>query len=52
MNQNDYIIEALDIVSARNIPDEDLAYAINEQTRLMAGVDHDEFLESLTDIIN
>jgi hypothetical protein len=52
MNQLDYIIEALDIVSARNVPDEDLADAISEQTRLMAGVDHDEYLDTLIDIIN
>jgi hypothetical protein len=52
MNQNDYIIEALNIISARNIPDEDLADAINEQARLMAGVDLDEYLETLIDIIN
>jgi hypothetical protein len=52
MNQHDYIIEALDIISAWNIPDEDLADAINEQARLIAGVDHDEYLDTLTDIIN
>ena len=51
MNLQDYILDALEIVSAWDIPDEDLADAINEQASLMAGDDHDDFLESLIDII-
>ena len=38
MNQQDYILDALEIVSAWDIPDEDLADAISEQARLMAGI--------------
>ena len=52
MNIENYILDALELVSAWDIPDEDLADAVNEQARLMAGDDHDEFLESLIDIIN
>ena len=51
MNQQDFIMDALEIVSAWDIPDEDFADAINEQARLMAGDNHDEFQESLIDII-
>ena len=51
MNLQDHILDALEIVSAWDIPDEDLADAINEQASLMAGDDHDDFLESLIDII-
>ena len=51
MNQQDYILDALEIVDAWSLPDEDLADAISEQARLMAGDDHEEFLESLIDII-
>jgi len=52
MNQKDYIMDALEIVSAWDIPEEELADAINEQAKLMAGDDHDDFLGSLIDIIN
>jgi hypothetical protein len=52
MNRYDYIIEALDIISAWNISDENLADAINEQARLMACVDHDNYLDTLIDILN
>ena len=38
----DYIPEALDMVSAWDIPDEELADAVNDQARLMAGVTPDE----------
>ena len=33
----DYILDALDIVSGWDLPDEDLADAVNAQSRLMAG---------------
>ena len=52
MNYENYILDAIEIVGAWGIPEEDLAEAINEQARLMAGDDHDEFLVSLIDIIN
>ena len=38
----DYIPEALDMVSAWDIPDEQLADAINAQARLMSGITSDE----------
>ena len=45
MNLQDYIIEALDIVSAWDIPDQDFADAVNDQARLMAGVNPDDIQE-------
>ena len=41
----DYILDALELVSAWDIPDEDLADAVNAQARLMAGTRPDEFWE-------
>ena len=38
----DYIVEALELVSAWDIPEEDLADAVNAQARLMAGIHPDE----------
>ena len=52
MHYENYLPDAIELVSAWDIPDEDFAQAVNEQARLMAGVDHDDFLESLIDIIN
>ena len=52
MNFENQILDALMIVSAWDLPEEDLADAVNDQARLMAGDNHDEFLESLIDIIN
>ena len=49
MNLENYIIDALEIVSSWDLPEEDFAEAVNDQARLMAGDDHDEFL---IDIIN
>ena len=42
MHIEDYIPEAIDLVSAWDIPDEELACAINAQARLMAGIHPDE----------
>jgi hypothetical protein len=39
MQFEDYIPEALEMVSAWDIPDEQLADAVNAQARLMAGID-------------
>ena len=39
-----YILDALEIVSAWNLPDEDFAQAVNDQARLMAGVNPEEIL--------
>lgn len=53
MSQENYIMEALETVSARSIPDEDdFVHAVIDQARLLARVDPDDFLESLIDIIN
>ena len=41
----DYIVEALELVSAWDIPEEDIADAVNAQARLMAGIHPDEFWE-------
>ena len=43
----DHIPEALDMVSAWDIPDEQLADAINAQAKLMAGVHPDESWEDI-----
>ena len=42
---HDYILDALEMVSAWNLPDDELADAVNAQARLMAGIHPDEFLE-------
>ena len=46
MHYQDYILDALEIVSAWGLPDEDLADAINDQARLMAGASPDELMEA------
>ena len=45
MNYEDYILEALSVVAAWEVPEEDFAQAVNDQARLMAGMD----LESVCD---
>jgi hypothetical protein len=52
MNIENYILDAIEIVGAWDIPEKDFADAVNDQARLMAGDNHDEFLDSLIDIIN
>jgi hypothetical protein len=42
---HDHILDALETVSAWNLPEEDLADAVNAQARLMAGLNLDEFWE-------
>jgi hypothetical protein len=39
MNHENYINEALEIVSAWEVPEEDFAQVVNDQARLMAGMD-------------
>lgn len=39
MDQESYINEALEIVSAWEVPAEDFAQVVNDQARLMAGMD-------------
>jgi len=41
----DYIVEALELVSAWDIPDVDFADAVNAQARLMSGIQPDELWE-------
>ena len=38
----DYIPEALDMVSAWDVPDEDFAQTVNDKARLMAGIQPEE----------
>lgn len=38
MHYEDYINDALDIASAWEIPEEDFAQVVNDQARLMAGL--------------
>jgi hypothetical protein len=42
-----YILDALEIVSAWDLPEEDLADAVNAQARLMAGVNPEEIRETV-----
>ena len=46
---HNYIIDALDIVSAWDIPDEDFAQAISDQAKLMSGIPPDEPWENQPD---
>ena len=43
----DYIPEALDMVSAWDIPDEDFAQTVNDQAKLMSGITPDESWENI-----
>jgi len=38
MNIEDYISDALQLVSAWELPEEEIATAVNDQARLMAGL--------------
>ena len=49
MYYQDLIPEALEIVSAWDIPDEDFAQAVNDQARLMSGMPPEEILEAYID---
>lgn len=49
MQYEDYLTEAIDMVSAWDIPDEDFAQALNDQVRLMAGMNPEGFRESPAD---
>ena len=50
MNIENQILDALEIVSAWDIPDENFADAVNDQAMLMAGVNPDELWEHTSDI--
>ncbi len=49
MHYEDYIPDALEAVLAWNLDEEDLADAVNDQARLMAGIDPDNLWGTLTD---
>ena len=49
MDIENYILEAIEMVSAWGLPEEDLADAVNQQARLMAGVSIDDFREHHSD---
>ena len=38
----DYVTEAIEMVSAWDIPDEDFAQTVNDQARLMSGITPEE----------
>jgi hypothetical protein len=47
MHLEDYIADALEIVSARDIPDDDFIDTVNDRARLMARVHPDDFCEDI-----
>ncbi len=49
MNYQDYLLDALEMVLAWDIPEEELAVAVNDQARLMAGIFPDESPGEFTD---
>ena len=49
MNIENYILDAIEMVSAWDLPEEDLADAVNDQAMLMAGVNPDDIPERLPD---
>ena len=49
MNIENLILDALEIVSAWDLPEEDFADAVNDQARLMAGIDPEDVRETRTD---
>ena len=49
MNIENCILDAIEIVGAWDLPEEDLADAINDQAMLMAGINPDDILERLPD---
>ena len=42
MNYEDYLKDALEMVLAWDLPEEELADAVNDQARLMAGIPPEE----------
>ena len=45
MNTENYILDALEIVSAWDILDEDFARAVNDQAKLLSGMPPEDILE-------
>ena len=50
MSYENLILDALMVVSAWDLPEEELADAINDQAMLMAGVSPDDITEHTSDI--
>ena len=49
MNYENQILDALEIVSSWDLPDEDFADAVNNQVMLMSGANPDDIPERLPD---
>ena len=49
MTYENQILDALMIVSAWDIPDEDIAHVVTQQTKLMSGINSDELWEDHLD---
>ena len=52
MNIENYILDAIEIVSAWDLPEEELADAVNDQARLMAGANPDDLWERHSENLN
>ena len=49
MDYENYIIDALEMVMAWELPDEEFADAVNDQARLMAGLTSEDLREVRSD---
>ena len=45
MDYENYILDALEMVTAWDLPEEDIPQAVNEQARLLAGLNPEDFQE-------
>jgi len=45
MDYENYILDALEMVMAWELPEEDIPQAVNDQARLMAGLTTEDFQE-------
>jgi hypothetical protein len=50
MNQENYILEAIELVSAWDLPDEEFGQAVSDQARLMSGINPDDLVEDRPDV--
>jgi len=41
-NYDEYVITALEIINAWDIPDKDTGYVVTQQTKLMSGINSDD----------
>ncbi len=51
MNQQDYILDAVELVSSWDVPDEDFARTVNDQAKLMSGIPPEEILEGTSETL-